>query len=138
MSPDKAAVFARWAECWNARDLDAGLADCIHPDVVWIPITAALEAPGEGYHGHDGLRQWTEALFRDWESFEISLEEMVDLGDDRALFFGRWDARGRESGLRLNTEATWLAAFRDGKVVRQQTFTDRGAALEAAGVTSGA
>jgi ketosteroid isomerase-like protein len=136
MSRDKTAVFARWAECWNARDLESGLRDCIHPDVLWIPITSALEGTDAGYRGHEGLRRWTEALFRDWESFEIEANEVVDLGEERVLVLGRWRAKGRESGLQLEAEAAWLATFRDGKVVRQQTFTDRQAALDAAGIGS--
>jgi ketosteroid isomerase-like protein len=134
MSEENVEVFHRWAELWNRRDFEAGLAECIHPEVEWRPITAALD--GIVYRGHAGLRRWIEQLFRDWEVFEISFEEAQQLDDDRMLVLGSWKARGRGSGIELDQQrASWLTDFRDGKVVRMQTFTDRRQALEAAGLS---
>jgi hypothetical protein len=67
--------------------------------------------------------------------FESRLEELRDLGDDRVLALGTWQAQGRASGVELGFQkAAWLMQFRDGMIIRLQTFTDRGRAFEAAGL----
>jgi ketosteroid isomerase-like protein len=106
----------------------------LDPDVEWIPINAALE--GVRYRGHDGVRQWIEDMNRDWDFFEARPVEVRDLGDERLLALGTWRARGRSSGLELDSQpAAWLLQLRDRKAVRMQTFTDRAKALEAAGLS---
>jgi ketosteroid isomerase-like protein len=109
------------------------LYELLGPEVEWMPITAALE--GTTYHGEDGIRQWMEELKRDWEIFETRPEEFRDLGDDRVLVLGTWRAQGRGSGVELDSQkAAWLMQFREGKIIRLQTYTDRERAFEAAGL----
>jgi ketosteroid isomerase-like protein len=128
---DPAQVFRRWAELWNRRELDTGLSECIHPEVDWRPISVE----GTCFAGHDGIRAWAEHLFGDWETFELHPEEIRDIEENRLLALGHWCARARGSGLAFERQhASWLCDFRDGKIVRLETFTDREAALEAAGL----
>ena len=104
------------------------------PDVELIPVNALLE--GTTYHGHDGVGQWIDDLKRDWEEFEARPEQFLDLGDDRVLALGLWRARGREGGVALDIpQAAWLGQFREGRLVRLQSFTERKKALEAAGLS---
>jgi ketosteroid isomerase-like protein len=105
----------------------------VHPEAEWIPITAVME--GTRYSGQDEVRQFIEEMKRDWDVFETRVEEYRDLGDDRVLALGTWRARGRGSGIELDfQQASWLMQFRDGKVIRMQTFTEREKAYEAAGI----
>jgi ketosteroid isomerase-like protein len=111
----------------------ADLFDHLDPDVEWIPMTSVLE--GIHFRGHDGVRQWLEDMKRDWEVFETRPVEFHDLGDDRVLSLGTWRAIGRGSGVELSFEqAAWLGHYRDGKLFRLETFTERERAFEAAGV----
>jgi ketosteroid isomerase-like protein len=110
------------------------LEDCIHPEVAWLPITAALEG-GTAYRGRDGVRRWAEQLFRDWEVFEIYVDDTREIGHDRLLALGSWKARGQGSGVEISQGASWLAEFREGKMARMQTFTDQAEALEAVGLS---
>jgi ketosteroid isomerase-like protein len=105
----------------------------LDPEVEWIPFTAALE--GAIYRGHEGVRHWIENMRRDWDVFEPRPEEFVDLGNERLLALGTWTARGRGSGVELDSQpAAWLIQFRNRRAVRMQTFTNRAEALEAAGL----
>jgi hypothetical protein len=70
--------------------------------VEWLPITSFLD--GATYRGRDGVRRWIEELKRDWEIYEIALEEFRDLDDDRVLAIGSWHARGGE--------AAWSCGFK--------------------------
>jgi ketosteroid isomerase-like protein len=132
MPDENLAVFPHWADCWNRGEIEAGLAECIDPDVEWIPIMAVLE--GRTYHGHEGVREWAENLFRDWELFEIHVEEVRDLGGDRALALGSWTARGRASRLEFARPAAWLLDFADRRIARLQSFTAQEEAARVAGL----
>jgi ketosteroid isomerase-like protein len=109
------------------------LYELLDPDVEWMPITAALE--GTSYQGENGVRQWIEELRRDWEVFETRPEESHDLGGERVLVIGTWRARGRGSGVELDSpQAYWLMHLRGGKVTQLRTFTDMEQAFDAAGL----
>jgi ketosteroid isomerase-like protein len=111
----------------------ADLYEVLAADIEWRPITAAME--GTAYHGHDEVRGWMEELRHDWEVFETRPEEFRDLGDGRVLVLGTWRARGRSSGVELDSQhAAWLMQVRNGKLARHQTFTDIEKAFEAAGL----
>jgi ketosteroid isomerase-like protein len=82
------------------------------------------------------VRQWIEDMKRDWEAFEPRPEDFRDLGDDRVLALGSWHARGRGGNVPLDfPQAAWLARYREGRLVRMQSFTERKKALEAAGLS---
>jgi ketosteroid isomerase-like protein len=109
-------------EAVNRRDAEA-LVDLMDPAVEFFPILAALEGPV--YSGHSGVRRWLRSLDLDWELYETRLERVYDLGD-RALGLGGWYARGRTSGVELDSQpGAWLARVRGGRVVCWRTYTDR-------------
>jgi ketosteroid isomerase-like protein len=133
VSQENVQIARRVHEAFNRRDMAAFL-ELLDPEVEWIPIMASLE--GSVYRGHAGVRRWIAELDTDWESFETCPEEFRDLGD-RVLILGSWRACGRVSGVRLeNQPGSWLAHLKDGKLTRQQTYTDRAEALEAAGLSA--
>src|SRR5689334_8762745 len=125
-------VFAAFSRTYAEGTAD--LYELLDPEVDWIPVTALLE--GTTYHGHEGVRQWIADMKRDWVEFEPRPERHMDLGDDRVLTLGSWRARGREGDVLLDfPQAAWLGQYRQGKLIRMQTFTDRNKALEAAGLS---
>jgi ketosteroid isomerase-like protein len=121
-------AFNRW---FNEGTLD--FYETLDPEVEWIPMSALLE--GTRYHGHDGVRQWFKEMRRDWTSYELRPTEFRGLADDRVLVLGSWRAQGRGGDVLLDfSQAAWLVQYRNEKLVRLQTFTDRNQALEAAGL----
>ena len=136
MSQGNVEIARRIFEAFN-RTFTEGSDDLyalLDPDVEWIPVMAILE--GRSYHGHEGVRQWIVDMKRDWEAFEPRPEDFRDLGDDRVLALGSWRARGRGGDVPLDfPRAAWLGQYRDGRLVRMQTFTERRDALEAAGLS---
>jgi ketosteroid isomerase-like protein len=69
------------------------------------------------------------------EVFETRPEESHDLGGERVLVIGTWRARGRGSGVELDSpQAYWLMHLRGGKVTQLRTFTDMEQAFDAAGL----
>jgi ketosteroid isomerase-like protein len=68
-----------------------------------------------------------------FEELRMEPEEFRDLGDD-VLMIGRLYARGRESGVQIDSPIAWLSTFRDGKGVRARGYLNVQEALEAAGL----
>ena len=132
MSRENVEVMHRFHDAFNRRDVDAVLA-LMHPDVEIVPITGRLE--GTVYRGHAAIRDFFRSFDEDWEVFKTVPAEFRDFGDC-VMSLGTWESRGRASGLDLNAQpAAWVAWMRDGKIVRQETFTDRAEALEAVGLS---
>jgi ketosteroid isomerase-like protein len=113
----------------NARDTEA-LVHVMDPGVELLPILASLDG---GYRGHAGVRRWLRSLELDWELYETRLERVLDFGDS-ALGLGSWRARGRTSGVELDSQpGAWHARMEGDRVVWWRTYTDRAEALRSLG-----
>jgi ketosteroid isomerase-like protein len=66
-----------------------------------------------------------------WERIDLRLEEIIDTGDELIVFVHEV-ARGRESGVVVETDTATISTFREGMIVRVRSFMDRSQALEAA------
>ncbi len=92
--------------------------------------------PGATWHeGHTGALQWTTNL---WESFgDFSLEPREFIPADRGRFVcvTATLGQGRRSGLQLSLTAYAVVTVEDDKVRRIAITADRGAAIEAAGLS---
>ena len=131
--PDEIARILRNYDTFHAAfsgEDEQSFLEFLDEDVEWVPIMAALE--GRSYHGHDGVRQWFADLRRDWETFQPHPEEIHELGDGHYLVLGHWRARGKESGVELAQAAAWLGHWRDGLMLRLETFTTQEEGLRAA------
>ena len=129
-----AAEFEVVREVWNAfsREDDESAVALIHPDAVIVPFGAALE--GKSYAGHDQILGWMRDDIRtNWEWFYTDPHEFRKVGE-KLLVYGRWRARGRDSGVELDVPATWVVEVRDGKIAGWQTFTDRDEAHRTVGL----
>ena len=125
-------VCKRLFEAVARRDTEAAL-KYIHPQA---ELHSAIIGGAEGntYHGHEGFRQWmaeSDAAFE--ELRPLGPPEYRDLGD-RVLSFGHFHARGRESGVEIDSPIGWVFTMRGGKVVGAEGFLSRTETFEAAGL----
>jgi ketosteroid isomerase-like protein len=131
-SLDNVEIIQQFLGATTRKDVD-GMVALVHDDLVFVPITAAME--GRTYAGHAGVRQFMEDLDAYWEFFDTIQEEWHDLGD-RVVALGSWHARGRASGVEIHGQpAVWLAHIREGKIARWRTYTDVAEGLQAAGLS---
>ena len=100
-----------------------------------IELHSAIVGGAEGnvYRGHVGFRQWFADSFESFEELENEWTEFRDLGD-RVLALGHVKARGRGSGMELDSPMGWVFTVRHGKMVKAVGFLDRVEALEAVGL----
>jgi ketosteroid isomerase-like protein len=110
--------------------------EIVHPDVEWDIRDSSSPMAGI-YHGRDAVREfyrrWAGA-FSDW-SYE--LDEIFEAGE-KVVAFVTERGHGRGSGAEVTMRRANVWTFRDGLVVRFQSFGDREAALAAAGLEGGA
>ena len=90
-------------------------------------------AEGNAYRGHEGYRKWFADSTESFEELVNEWSEFRDLGD-RVLALGHVKARGRESGVVLDSPIAFLFTLRGGKAVKAEGFLSRDKALEAAGL----
>jgi ketosteroid isomerase-like protein len=93
-----------------------------HADVEWHSFFGAI-AGGGVFRGHDGTREYLEALDEAWEVGYGEIDDALGCGDI-AVFVGRIHYRGRGSGVEDAAPAGWTLVFRDGKLARFQAFRD--------------
>ena len=130
MSEQVDMVRASFAE-YEDGNFDA-LLEMMHPD---LEVQDWPEGPDSRiYRGMDGLMQarahWAEA----WESVRGEPTRLIETGD-RVFVFVEITAKGRGSSIEMKLETFGVFTFRDAKVWRVRYFTDREAALAAAGLT---
>jgi ketosteroid isomerase-like protein len=128
---DRAELVRQAFERWNSGDREVDF-DTIDREVELHGILASTR--GVPYRGHEGVRQWLADIDEQFEGWEIWVDEMRELDDERVLAFGGIRMVGRGSGIELDQPVAWLFAFRAGKIVRYQAFRDRAETLQAAGI----
>lgn len=120
------AAYAAWNEGafedWKAMH---------HPDVVVMPPEGFPESEPSA----DREAWFTQAmrLTDSWEEQRIDIEDVEELSGGRVLATFCWITKGKDSGIRLDTPMACITTVRDGMIVRQEFFLDRGEARRAAG-----
>jgi uncharacterized protein len=119
-------------EAFNRGDSEGMVAD-IAPDFEYV---ATGTVPGvEGtYRGVEGLRQFLESFWGEFDEPRVEIRELIEAGDQvvAALTF---QGRGKQSGVETKWDLWHVLTLRDGLAVRQQAFTSESEALEAAGLS---
>ena len=130
MSENVEAV-RRGYEAFNRGDIEASLAS-LHPEIEWH--TYIVPGPGGGtYHGYDGVRElWSDAR-RIFGEFRNVPEDLFE-GGDHVVAFVRVEGVGTKSGIAVQARIAHVHTFREGKVVRVESFEDRDEALRVAGI----
>jgi ketosteroid isomerase-like protein len=131
MSQENVEIVRRSFAAYMRGDIEETLV-YVHPEG---ELHSAIIGGAEGavYRGHDGFRRWHAETQVTFEELRTELTEYRDLGD-RVVALGHIHARGRESGLELDSGTGWIFTLREGKVVKAEGFLNPDEALEAAGL----
>ena len=73
------------------------------------------------YHGHAGVRIWAAAVHEAWKSVTVVLEELREV-DGCVVASGRIAAFDHRDEQVVDSVLTCVAEFRDGRVVRADSF----------------
>jgi len=103
----------------------------LDPEIEWRLPDSGMNTGT--YRGHQGIRDLLESYLEAFEHFSIELEQSFEAGD-QVVVFVRASARGRTSGIDVETRPAHLWTMRAGKALRMEVFPEREQALEAAGI----
>ena len=136
MSRENVEIVRRGYEALNAGDIEGMFRLCDPKLEVHLARDAGTVLGldfSETYHGVEGFMRFLGRLAAAWESVRWEPEDYVDADDDVVVLI-RMVATGKESGIDIEQPMAHLCTLRDGKLVRHETFWERAAALEAAGL----
>ncbi|MEO7198458.1 MAG: nuclear transport factor 2 family protein [Solirubrobacterales bacterium] len=111
----------------------AGALEALDDHIVWHGTVGGLDE-GDVHRGREEVVKAFADNFEAWERLTLDYEEYFDAGSNVVVFVHEI-ARGRKSGVEIETDTAIVFAVEGGKITRAQAFMDRGAALEAAGLT---
>lgn len=77
---DRCDILRRLYAALNARDIDA-LLETLSPAITFEPVLGVLYRR-HVYRGHDGIRQWFEEISGAWDSYEGTVDEARDNGEE--------------------------------------------------------
>ncbi len=86
------------------------------------------------YRGHDGVRRFFEEWLASWDDYEAGAEKYIDVDYERVLVLCWQRGVGRDSHAPVRMDWAQLCTVRGGLVLRMAAYSDRGTALEAAGL----
>jgi ketosteroid isomerase-like protein len=101
-----------------------------HPDVV--SFRAPPLPDPQTYHGFEGIAQMYTDWTADFDEFEMEAFEFTEVGD-RVIVGMTQRGRGRASGALVGGRFWFVYTLADGKITRQDVYSSREQALEAAG-----
>ena len=133
MSQENVEIVRGAQEAFLAGDIDAAL-DALDPEIEWHAAVGGLDE-GQVARGRTAVVQAFADYFEVWERIEMSAEKYIDAASDEVIVFHHEVAKGRASGVVVETDSATIQTIRNGKVVRVRSYMDRRQALEAAGLS---
>jgi ketosteroid isomerase-like protein len=131
MSQENVETARRSIDAWNRGDLDGWLA-CFAPEVEWH--TTGRFVDRGVYRGRAGLERYWAEIHEDTEEVSLSISDLRASGDKVfQAVTGR--GRGKRSKAGFEQPIWFVTTFRDGLIVRVETYADSAQALEAAGLS---
>jgi ketosteroid isomerase-like protein len=133
MAQENVEIVRQLFEAFDRGDR-AAFERLLAPDVEWHSLAGPILGMGT-FRGREAmLKFWADAE-EGIEGFGVSPEEFTDLGNHRVLVVGRFQGRGRSSGVEVNMRVASVYEVRDRMVATVRDYESRDEALEAAGLS---
>jgi ketosteroid isomerase-like protein len=130
MSQANVELVKRFMDAFNARELETFAAMTTH-DFEWTTSMMAVE--GEVFCGREGIETYFARMREVWDDFRGFADEYRDL-DNRVLWLGRLEGRGRGSGVPVSTSLDIVFDIRGEMISRMHSYLDHAEALQACGL----
>jgi ketosteroid isomerase-like protein len=122
-------------EGFNRGDISEARAN-VTEDVEW-GTTGSWPGLDKTYHGPEALEEWMKILHSEWETFRVSLDEVVEDAGDAVILTERLSGRGSESGIEVEMKVFSVYWGEGGKIVKRLSFRTREEAVAALRSSSG-
>jgi ketosteroid isomerase-like protein len=132
MSQENVDKMRQGLDAFNRRDRAAWLALC-DPEYETVPSNDWPEI--EPIRGAGAAWDFYVEADEPWEGSPYEYVELIDAPNGKIVAHQRREMRGKASGAGVVYSYWVVVAFRNGKVLRIEWFTERAKALQAAGLT---
>ena len=132
MSQENVEIVRACIEAFQSGNIEMAL-DALDPEIEWHATVGGIDE-GRVYRGREEVVQGFVDYFAVWERMEMRAVKYLDAGEENVVVFHHEVAKGRESGVVVETDTGTVQTVRDGKIVRVRSYMDRNQALEAAGL----
>ncbi len=100
-------------------------------DIVWNEAENFPYADGNPYVGSQAIVEGVFArIVAEWDYWELDLQDKLQRGN-RIVFFGRYNAKHKESGKTINAQFVHVWEVVDGKAASFQQYVDTAQVLSA-------
>ena len=127
--PQDVEIVQGFFQSWNDGDMSA-VKQLFAEDVRWDEVGGRLDRPE--VLGREDVHYGLESLYDTWQSYRLEPEEIRSVGD-RILAVVREVARGRSSGLEVDSRWGYVITIRAGRIVQVEAYRDPQQALDAIG-----
>ena len=124
----------RGTEAFNRRDVEAVLVE-LDAEIEWHDaFQVLLGGEATTFHGHTGFRELMREQDELFAEFAVEYSEAREVGD-KLVAIGVLRARGKQSGVPIESPLATVVEFKNGKGIRVRTYLDPDEAVEAAGLS---
>jgi len=129
MSQENVELVQSAFDAWERGDT-ASILDVCDEDIV---VIQAAELPGvpPRQYGHEGVLEAFAIWPEQWDDFRIEIVRTFESGDEVVVTTNQ-SGRGKDSGIEVATQFTFLFTIRDRKITEWRIFMREAEALEAA------
>jgi uncharacterized protein len=132
MSEENVAVVRRAFDAYTRGDIDGVLRLCADN----ILITQPQEVPGVApqQRGHQGVLEAFGIWPEQWDDFRVEIKQVLADPGDSVVVTTRQIGRGKQSGVEVEAEFTFVFAIRDKQIAEWRIFVHESEGLAAAGL----
>jgi ketosteroid isomerase-like protein len=130
MSQENVELVRRVFDGWSRGDFSVG-AELIASDFEWQQHAEAVEP---GSRSGDAVGDSLRKIFEIYEGFRVEPAEFIDAGD-KVVVVARVRATAKRMGIDLDSRWAFVWTVHEGRLARNEVFTERRDALKAAGLS---
>ncbi len=133
MSEENVEIVRKVFAAFDRGDIEAVLRWC-DEDIV---ITQPAEVPGINpqQRGHQGVLEAFAIWPEQWDDFRVEVLGLIAAPADNVIAKIRTRGRGKQSGVEVDMEFSFVFTVRDEKIIEWQLFLREDQAREAAGLS---
>ena len=133
MSQENVEIVRASVDAMLRGDVEAAL-EALDPDIEWHATVGGVDE-GRVYHGREDVARAFADYFQVWERIELRADDYIDPGGDSVVVFFHEIAKGRASGVVVETDTGTVNTVANGKIIRVRSYMDRSQALESVGLS---
>ncbi|SEQ86416.1 conserved hypothetical protein, steroid delta-isomerase-related [Hyunsoonleella jejuensis] len=124
LNPDNTAIIQKLYADFAAGNIDA-VGAIMDENLIWNEAENFPFADGNPYKGFKAVLEGVfSRIMSDWEYWKLSDLEYHEMTNNKVLVTGRYDAKYKKNGAKMNLQMAHLWTIKDGKVVSFQQFAD--------------